>query len=258
MFSEPANTSVIQYLTSQPINTEEALSNVKFRLTRWNVFPLLLLLILMFLKQLIAELRLLLPWDKFIVRVSNNIFEYCCHRNDTSLSSLRQNKELKSYNLQQSKNPLRREVAPFTGEYFKYVDNASNIILANNKKKILLENEKKSNCMQSCTNSICKAIQGFDDSDPNDLKGWLLMDMDGRKAKMKPLVPSLDNNNSSKFHYIGRSMSEDSGIAFMRTYEVISENGCNSYAIEKIPSYKLAIENLINELKKTECCEEYP
>lgn len=234
------------------------LASVKARLFRLNVFPIFLLLIVVGTVQVAVEIYTRTPIELLIRRLYISIKPFCKRKDESGDNA----DQLLSYDLQASKNKLRREVAPFTGDYFKFIQD-------NDKSK----GKSKSKDYSPAANKDIETAETVAITTTNSgaamaaaaHEGWVDMEVEGHPALMKPF--SLSSEAKAELRRARASTADVDGMeestvdididldsdalstTFMRTYEIIGEKGCSSYAIEKIPSYQKAVESLINKLR---------
>lgn len=197
-------------------NQYPSLAFIIRRVLRPNVILLFLLLIIIIVGYVISWVLPNLP----IFWVLKYIFGCCCSKNNKigDVSSIMKSKSLQFYNLQKLNHPYRQESAPFTGEYLKYVYD---------KKFSLFSCKFKSESAQDALSQ-----QELDE-------GWKIMYQNAYKYKVKLWQEDIDLGNLQRKKFDRKF-----------TYEIIADHGCNSYAIEDIPAYRVALTGLMEAAQK--------
>lgn len=185
------------------------------RIGQTNIFPLFALFVLILVSLLIHYL-----WDKLPVFWLLKFLQwalYACRRSNKvgPESQLPTNggNSITGFEIQQLNHPLRQEVSPYTGNYFKYLRD---------------KREIPNSCLKMCAYG-----RDIELSSTEIEEGWEIADRGDYIIKVKPwrITASIGG--------VTRTRGEHK-----RTYEVIGDVGCNTYSLDRIPAYKLAVQGL--------------
>lgn len=131
-----------------------------------------------------------------------------------------QQKYIKPYEIQKMGHELRQEVAPFTGEYYKF-----------------LKDKNEIPPFECCT--MFKGNRNAELLSPAEMEDdWEIADRGEYLMKIKPWNQTVTIGGQSRIKGDPK-----------RTYEIINEHGCSSYSLNKIPAYKLAVQGLLQGIK---------
>lgn len=176
--------------------------NSGHRLSRANVFPLFVILVLIVLIDfggtIIRNSPLQLLYHFF--RIMGQFMWRC-------VCSKRKNKKVKGLQLMAKKDPLRAEMAPFTGEYFHYARS---------------EYINHDGCCKTLRHLVTDEL-----TDEEIAAGWRMTYIGEHKVKM------ITWENNTRVNGVFRKKGST-----QRTYEVIGQYGCWSYEIYRIPQYR--------------------
>lgn len=212
-YTTDPTTSQIVY--TNYINNHEGDTSIQYiiasKLSRQNIVPILVLLTLTLLYLFIKRILWKYLPVRYVLKFISRLGTYICSMGEIQVQNIRRKDGfVHTEDLFEMKDPLRRESAPFTGTYFKYL--------------------KPINEEVSIFGRILKWFNLYLDrgelSDEEREKGWRL--------------------DSKDDEYIIKKKFKD-GEA-LNTYDVIEEWGCSSYAIERIPAYATAIKGLMEGL----------
>eukprot|EP00596_Hydrurales_sp_CCMP1899_P004158 CAMPEP_0119053854 /NCGR_PEP_ID=MMETSP1177-20130426/74692_1 /TAXON_ID=2985 /ORGANISM="Ochromonas sp, Strain CCMP1899" /LENGTH=243 /DNA_ID=CAMNT_0007033921 /DNA_START=3545 /DNA_END=4276 /DNA_ORIENTATION=- len=116
-------------------------------------------------------------------------------------------------------DPLRQEAAPYSGHYYKYV-------------KSKVEEDLPPTCAQKLDTCGCNG--NLDDLSTEELEdGWEQIEQGDYIVKVKNYMSQ--TNSYGSVHKTGDRK---------RTYEVIVDDGCNTYNLEQVPAYRRAVVGL--------------
>lgn len=192
--------------------------------------------------------------------------------------------EISSYEIYKLHHPLRREVAPFTGTYFRFLppkslwsrlqhlgESSKVHPIDNNNKEIDPSKDIENNKLQKHEGE--QNNEGEDeDEDPEEIalahahsrglrdsdlfeadnQAWINVEIDGRSAKMKKRIQKHARKSffTKNFSSVSSGKSEDQAVEYMTTYQLIGESSCNRYDIERIPAYAIvSASGLLSEAK---------
>ena len=179
--------------------------NAGHRLTRATVFPLVvvlaLIVILDFGRAIILYSPLHLVYQ--LCRIVGSFFWRCC-----CMKGIGKKKKVKGIDLMAKKDPLRTEMAPYTGDYFHYA-----------RSEYIKQGD-----------ACCKALRHLVTDDLTDEEiatGWRMTYIGEHKVKM------ITWENNTRVNGVFRKKGST-----QRTYEVIGQYGCWSYVIYRIPQYR--------------------
>lgn len=178
--------------------------NSGHRLMRANVFPLFVVLLLLLLVQcggtIVRNSPLQIMYHFF--RILGQLVWRCA-------CSQRQHKKksVKGLQLMALKDPLRAEMAPFTGEYFHFARS---------------EYIKQGGCCKTLRSLVTDEL-----TDEEIAAGWRMTYIGEHKVKM------ITWESNSRVNGVFRKKGST-----QRTYEVIGQYGCWSYELHRIPQYR--------------------
>ena len=175
--------------------------NTGDRITRPNVVPLLILLVLVIFYLLMTIVWPRLPFAWAITTIMN-VCRHIRKRNKVHVDS---RGFIYAADLVQLKDPLRTEISPYTGEYYKIIDYG--------------------------TKKCCNCVASKDEITKEETEdGWKGLFKDGLLTKCKTFL---------KPSYIANQVRNIGAIKY--TFEVVGDHGIYSYELSKIPAYKKAM-----------------
>ncbi len=185
---------------------------IQTRVLQPNVFPLFVVFVFIILCKALRRLWKQIPFNLLLSPVY--FLARCCCRRKKSLVYSEENgaarEELNGFDLMQQDDDLRQEMAPYTGEYYCYLYD---------------KREMKVSCGQ-----CCKPKNRGKLPEQEILDGWLTVEQGDYVVKTKIWT------HSSVTDGVTRIRGD-----YKKTFEVVRDNGCFSYNLEKIPAYTLAI-----------------
>jgi hypothetical protein len=133
-----------------------------------------------------------------------------------------------------SYQPLHNS-APFTGEYFCYIPNTK-------------QSQKQCENCFSCKDQESQSSKKIAKKLKQLQNGWHII----KKFEDDDRIKNANRNKKRMVKYKIKIWTRDSHSGEQRrvigdhkkTYEVIQDNGCNSYSLEKIPAYALVIQGI--------------
>lgn len=200
-----------QYYSSY--GKDNGLAWIGDRVAQPNTFPLLICIAFIIVVKFLFFIWPYLPLS-WALRLLDYLYKCMCKRSAQVFVDEygRKMTEIKPYDIHRMRDPLRREVCPFTDDYFSYMADKL---------------EKKSQ-FGSC------APRKVDTLDrQHEVDGWVRIDQDRYVIKSKRW------NYSTQFNGIPRKAGD-----LKKTFEVISDVGCYSYELDKVPDYTLAVQGL--------------
>lgn len=188
--------------------------NAGHRLTRGNVFPLFVLLVIIVVLEFGGPLLRYSPLHALyhFMRIISTCFSHCCRRHCSCLCNClccggKRKHSVKGIELMGMKDPLRAETAPYTGDYFHYARS---------------EYIKQKGC--------CKGLRHLvtDELTESEIEaGWRMTYIGEHKVKM------ITWENNTRVNGVFRRKGST-----QRTYEVVGQYGCWSYELHRIPHYR--------------------
>jgi hypothetical protein len=188
------------------------------RLLKPNIFPLFLIFVLIIAAKLLIKIWPYLPINWFRVTAAFIYKSYCRKKrkvyvDDSGVAFL----ALHGYDILKDDHPYRQEMAPFTGDYFKYVCDKDDLHVG----------------------GCCGRGGGQGEppmlSEEEQLVGWIHIDQGKYVVKSKQWL------DTTLYQGITRIRGD-----FKRTYEVVRDGGCiSSYSLLHIPAYRMAYVGLM-------------
>ena len=223
--------SILNSIHSQLIDSYPLVTYLTDRMFKPNVFPMFVLLILLLVSTLMSYLFRFLYNTIPVFWVLEYLYNACCGKSKVyDASTLRQAKRgmvVNSYDLFRLHDPLRKSSAPLTGDYFQYID-------ATNRK----------GC---CGSNFVQPHPSDMISDTQKAEGWVVNVLpDDIIVKEKQWVKSSTTRNLHISEHDTMLFTEE--LERKKTFEVIEEHACASYAIDEIPAYKTAALAIIESL----------
>lgn len=188
---------------------------------RANVLPLIILLAILLVVKVIQKIVQYLPLYYIIENIG---FLYigikrCIGKSDEYVGKVDADGYVQPVDLIKLKHPLRNEMAPYTDAYYKYI-------------------EPRKDDVKTMKNYLMCDCRGQFTLSPTDIEyGWELVEQDGWYLKVKKWKTDVYEGNIS--HEAGSSKL---------TFEVVAEDGCYSYALDRIPAYQVAMKGLRDNL----------
>ena len=183
------------------------------RIFRSNVFPLFILLLVImlgiFLNRFWKQLPVFWVW-KVIQFVVMSIF----YTTKDLFADQSEGGMIDPWDLLRLGDPLRRQSAPFTGEYFRFVKH---------------KDEIPDTCVQMFEYAYLTQL-----NETEMEEGWRMEDRGDFVVQIKEFPEEGKRPDGQRYHKGDKKM----------TYEVIQDHRCNSYNVEDVPSYRLAINGL--------------
>jgi hypothetical protein len=195
--------------------SDSSYSFLEARVYRAPVFPLVALIAIILIVKVAIFVSKRLRLGTLIRYISASCSRSCC-RGGSSRYKYLANADgyVHPYDLMKLQDPLRQEAAPFTGSYYKYV--------------------KDKNEVPSWWLGLLLCRRSREDISTQEMiQGWELADMGDYIVKVKLW------DQVTQFAGVTRARGDRK-----RTYELITDEGCNSYSIDKVPAYRLAIQGL--------------
>eukprot|EP01041_Mallomonas_annulata_P004298 gene4298-8544_t len=191
------------------------------RIIRANVFPLFVLFCIFIAVKVIQKLLEHLPLY-FIMENLGYLYKAmarcCCGAKKEADYVGHADEEgfVQPTELIQLNHPLRREMAPYTEVYYKYIKPT---------------NEVLSGCAKFLNRFYkSKTVLG----QAEEAMGWAIVEQDDWIVKIKKWTEDV------KIDGLGTYIKG----TYKRTFEVVSDHGCFSYALDRIPAYTQAVKGL--------------
>jgi hypothetical protein len=184
------------------------------RIFRQNVFPLFILLLVtmfgIFLNHFWKQLPVFWVW-KILQFVVMSIF----YTTKDIFADQSEGGMIDPWDLLRMKDPLRRQSAPFTGEYYRFVKH---------------KDEIPDTCVQMFEYAYLTQL-----NETEIEEGWRMEDRGDFVVQVKEFIE--DGKRIADGQRVHKGDKKF-------TFEVIADHRCNSYDVEKVPAYRLAIHGL--------------
>ena len=220
MFS---NNEIFPYdklMSSNTINKSPSIYDFGGRIGRPNVLPLFVLLILVIAAAIVGILWKYLPiywaYKLFVILVryycksDADIYEKR-HRDEISAKENESNDSIHPWELVKTGDPLRQQMAPYSGPYFRYLKH---------------KDEIPNTCLEMFSYGGLTKLTEMEAEE-----GWVIADKGEFVVKVKGWMES--HRRTDKTTALPGE--------WKRTYEVIADHRCCSFNIERVPAYKMAI-----------------
>jgi hypothetical protein len=186
---------------------------IRDRIFRTNVFPLFILLLVtllgIFLNRFWKQLPVFWVW-KILQFVVMSIF----YTTKDIFADQSEGGMIDPWDLLRMKDPLRRQSSPFTGEYYRFVKH---------------KDEIPDTCVQMFEYAYLTQL-----NETEMEEGWRMEDRSDFVVQVKEFTEDGKRIDGHRVHKGEKKL----------TYEVIQDHRCNSYDVERVPAYKLAIHGL--------------
>mmetsp|Transcript_15197 Transcript_15197/g.22859 ORF Transcript_15197/g.22859 Transcript_15197/m.22859 type:complete len:1310 (+) Transcript_15197:270-4199(+) len=179
--------------------------NTGDRITRGNVFPLFVLMVIIVVTTFIFNAMKHSPIYYFA-----KVIHWTWTHIQLNKASNGRTKKLSPFEIAKRGDPLRAEMAPFTGDYYQFLQSEF----------------EKSKRVSRCLGFITKFVRP-DLTEEELQQGWRVSYQGAYKVKMAQWM------RTTRVAGVGRPKG-----SIQRTYELISLHGCYSYNLYKIPHYK--------------------
>ena len=223
MFS---NNEIFPYgllMSSTTVSPPVSVYDFTGRINRPNVLPLFVLFILVIVATIIGFLWKYLPvyWAykifeifiRYYCKSDADIYEKMNGGENDAKETLNSD-SIHPWDLVKTGDPLRQQMAPYSGEYFRYLKHKAEI---------------PNTCLEMFSYGGLTKLTEVEAEE-----GWMIADKGEFVVKVKGWMEShrrSDNTTSTPGEW-------------KRTYEVIADHRCCSFNIERVPAYKMAIKGL--------------
>lgn len=190
------------------------------RVVRENVMPLFILLVLICIVFIIRKLWRMLPiyWAMAFLESVTKFATKCCRSRGHKTGDTDEEVDADGYirvpQLLKLKDVRRLEMAPYTGIYFKYLPEAN----------------KKTSFFRRL---FCIKQPNILLTQKEEEQGWSIGQYSSWTVKQKLWL------QSQKVEFGARTKNTEK-----RTYEVVRDNGCDNYALDRNPTYRAAFAQL--------------
>lgn len=186
-------------------------STFRDRALRPNTFPLFILLAVIVGFYFVEKFWYQLPFY-WIYRFNKILYRVFCTQHIYKTSGTKES--LHPFEIQKRNDALRLETAPYTGDYFRYVKH---------------KDEIPHTFYDMCTYN---SLTNIDEREVEE--GWELADQGDYVIKVKIFSTEMKMPDGTL---------KEKGTR-KKTYEIVGDFQCNSYDVEKVPAYKIAIQGL--------------
>jgi hypothetical protein len=245
-----------------------------------NVFPVFLLFVILILMSVLSALFKLIYRTVPIFWVLECLLKSCSRKNRKiyDSSALKQQKNGKGqgkpyvvdgYDVFMMKHDLRKQSAPMTRAYFKYIPRSDHGGWCS--RLCCCRNNKVEPDPRSALDSAARD-EGWDVADEREVAIQSGYDLHAHSGRQSPEKSSTGNEIQPEIvdkhryvtvkHWNKQPPAIVAGVdryegELKRTFEIVHEHACSSYALDEIPAYQTAMVGILESLQALKDIDDY-